>query len=210
MVNKTISFSTGNLIVNDKNISFHLKSGNINNVNTIGRENIGHQDQQRMRILPKAEFVYIFQNLIIGFIVGVVGLIIGISTQFFIILYFGFGFVFFAGFLYFAWMWLDMMLGLNVAKPILLSLYGVDAVRVIVQNIYGGNNLQFFVGLEEQSRIPKFDNYKLEKIYNVENVNNSIVGKNNIDDLEKLAALRDKGILSQEEFDLKKKQILGL
>ena len=210
MVNKTIIFSTGNLIVNDKNISFHLKSGNINNVNTIGRENIGHQDQQRMRILPKAEFVYIFQNLIIGFILGVVGLIIGISSQFFIVLYFGLGFVFFAGFLYFAWMWLDMMLGLNVAKPILLSLYGVDTIRVIVQNIYGGNNLQFFVRLEEESRIPKFEDYKLEKIYNVENINNSIVGKNNIDDLEKLATLKDKGILSQEEFDLKKKQILGL
>lgn len=32
----------------------------------------------------------------------------------------------------------------------------------------------------------------------------------NIDDLEKLAQLRDKGIITQEEFDAKKKQILGL
>lgn len=29
-------------------------------------------------------------------------------------------------------------------------------------------------------------------------------------ELEKLAALKDKGILTQEEFDAKKKQILGL
>lgn len=31
-----------------------------------------------------------------------------------------------------------------------------------------------------------------------------------LDDLEKLAALRDKGILTPEEFEQKKKQILGL
>jgi hypothetical protein len=33
---------------------------------------------------------------------------------------------------------------------------------------------------------------------------------NNLDDLEKLAVLKDKGIISQEEFDIKKKQILNV
>ena len=32
----------------------------------------------------------------------------------------------------------------------------------------------------------------------------------NIDDLEKLAAMKEKGIVSEEEFNAKKKQILGL
>lgn len=32
----------------------------------------------------------------------------------------------------------------------------------------------------------------------------------NIEDLEYLASLKDKGIITQEEFDLKKKQLLGL
>lgn len=210
MENKTISFSTGNLIINEKNISFHLNGGNANNVNTIGRENIGHLDKQPMRLLPKADFVYCFQTAVIGVILAIVGLIFGISTNFYIILYVGIALIFFGGFLLFAMLWLDGLLGLSVAKPILLSLYGVDAVRVVVQNIYGGNNLQFFVRLDEQSKIPKFEDYKLEKVYNVENVKNSETGKNNIDDIEKLAALRDKGILSQEEFDLKKKQILGI
>ena len=210
MENKTISFSTGNLIINEKNISFHLNGGNANNVNTIGRENIGHLDKQPMRLLPKADFVYCFQTAVIGVILAIVGLILGISTNFYIILYVGIALIFFGAFLLFAMLWLDGLLGLSVAKPILLSLYGVDAVRVVVQNIYGGNNLQFFVRLDEQSKIPKFEDYKLEKVYNVENVKNSETGKNNIDDIEKLAALRDKGILSQEEFDLKKKQILGI
>ena len=210
MENKTISFSTGNLIINDKNISFHLKGGNVKNVNTIGRENIGHQDKQPMRLLPKSEFVYIFRNAIIGIVVVVVGFIIAVSSQFFLFVYLGLGFLFFAFFLYFAWMWLDSILGLNIAKPIMLSLYGVNAIRVVVQNIYGGNNLQFFLRLDEESKIPNFEDYKLDKIYNVDNVKKSDTVKNNLDDIEKIAALRDKGILTQEEFDLKKKQILGL
>ena len=31
-----------------------------------------------------------------------------------------------------------------------------------------------------------------------------------IDDLEKLASLRDRGIISEEEFNYKKRQILGI
>lgn len=34
--------------------------------------------------------------------------------------------------------------------------------------------------------------------------------KSNFDDLEKLSALKDKGIISDSEFDAKKKQILGI
>ncbi len=35
-------------------------------------------------------------------------------------------------------------------------------------------------------------------------------GGNSLDDLEKLAELRKKGILTEEEFQAKKRQILGL
>jgi hypothetical protein len=183
----------------------------VNNVNTIHRENIGHQDKQKMRLLPKQEFVYIFRNFIIGVIISIVGFIFGLYSNYFILLYIGLALIFFAGFLYFSWMWLDTILGLNIARPIFLSLYGVDAVRVVVQNIYGGNNLQFLVRQEEQSKIPKFESFKKEKVYSVENVSNTETNKNgNLDDLEKIAELLKKGILTQEEFELKKKQILGI
>ncbi len=211
MDNKTITFSTGRLIINDSNISFHSNLVRVNNVNTINRENIGHQDKQKMRLLPKQEFVYIFRNFIIGVIVSIVGFIFGLYSNYFILLYIGLALIFFAGFLYFSWMWLDTILGLNIARPIFLSLYGVDAVRVVVQNIYGGNNLQFLVRQEEHSKIPKFESFKKEKVYSVENVSNKETNKiGNLDDLEKIAELLKKGILTQEEFDLKKKQILGI
>lgn len=40
--------------------------------------------------------------------------------------------------------------------------------------------------------------------------NQAINSVNNLDELEKLSELKDKGIITQEEFDQKKKQILGL
>jgi hypothetical protein len=211
MENKTITFSTGKLIINETNISFHSYLARVNNVNTISRENIGHQDKQKMRLLPKQEFVYIFRCFIIGTILSIVGFIFGLYSEYFIVLYIGLLFIFFACFLYFSWFWLDTMLGLKIGKPIFLSLFGVDAVRVVVQNIYGGNNLQFLVRQEEQSKIPKFESFKKEKVYSVENVSNIETNKNgNLDDLEKIAELLKKGILTQDEFDLKKKQILGI
>jgi hypothetical protein len=211
MENKTITFSTGRLIINEKNISFHSNLVRVNNVNTIGRENIGHQDKQKMRLLPKQEFVYIFRCFIIGTILSIVGFVFGLYSEHFVVLYIGLLFIFFACFLYFSWFWLDTMLGLKIGKPIFLSLFGVDAVRVVVQNIYGGNNLQFLVRQDEQSKIPKFETFKLEKIYSVENITKSETNeKGNLDDLERLAELLKKGIVTQDEFDLKKKQILGL
>lgn len=211
MENKNISFSTGNLIISDKNISFHLNGGDINNVNTIGRENIGHFDKQPMRILPKAQFVYCFQMAIIGVIFTIAGLVFIPTMNNPIVFYLGITLIIFAAFLLFATISLDGILGLNVAAPILLAIYGVDALRVVVQNIYGGNNLQFLVRLDEENKIPKFEDYKLEKVYSIENINDSLAIKlNSIEEIEKISSLLDKGILTQEEFALKKKQILGL
>lgn len=207
---KTIIFTTGTLIINVKSISFMQKTGKVNKPNTIARENIGHAVLEPIRILSKIELVYCFQIAAIGLILSIIGLLISIKTDNNYILNIGLGLFYFSLFLCFSIMILDGLLGLKIAKPILISIFGKDILRVVVQNIYGGNSLEFFILPDEKSKIPKFEDYKLDKIYNVDNVKNSYIGKNNIDDIEKLATLKDKGILSQEEFDLKKKQILGL
>lgn len=109
MENKTIIFSTGRLVISETNISFHNNLVNLNNVNTINRENIGHQEKQKMRLLPKQEFVYIFRCFIIGTILSIVGFVFGLYSEHFIVLYIGLLFILFACFLYFSWFWLDTM-----------------------------------------------------------------------------------------------------
>lgn len=163
-----------------------------------------------MKILTKVDFVYCFRIAAIGLIVSIVGLFLGGILENFFFLYLGLGFIFFSVFLLFSSIWLDSILGLNVANSILLYLFGVDVVRVTVQNIFGGNNLVFLVPISEKNKIPKFEDYKIDKIYSVKSSENNLRENKNLDDLEKIATLKDKGILTQEEFELKKKQILGL
>jgi len=209
MENKTIIFSTGKLIINDVNISFHLKNGNVRDVNTIARENIGFVDKQPMRLLPLTEFVYIFRVALIGVLVTILGLLIGYKIDTLILFYFGIMIIFFAGFLMFSYLWIDSILGLKIATPILLNIFGVDAIRVVIQNIYGGNNLQFLIGKDEINKLPLFDDYKIDKTHSKKNLIKE-ESHHNYDDIEKLSVLKDKGLITLEEFELKKKQILGL
>lgn len=53
-------------------------------------------------------------------------------------------------------------------------------------------------------------NEKRDELRNTKPENTSVAQTNIYADLEKLAELRDKGILTNEEFDTKKKQILGI
>lgn len=210
MKNKTISFSTGKLIVNDKDVSFHVHNGRANTINTIGRENIGHTELHNMRVLPKDTIIYCFRMFFLGLAFLILGFIVKAINDSEFMIWGGIVFIFFSFYLLFSILVLDGMLGLNVTVPILLRFFGVDATRVVVQNIYGGNNLMFLVRQDERKNVPKFEEYKLEKIYTVESTNKSKSDSNGIDDLEKIAALKEKGIITQEEFELKKKQILGL
>ena len=207
MENKKIIFSTGTLNIENKSVTFHHNKVILNKANTISRENIGHTDIQLLRILPFVEFVYFFRLAIIGVLFAIIGVILGVKTDSYFLFYIGIGFIFFAAALLFTWLWIDNLLGLKIASPILLGLFGVDACRVIVQNIYGENNLDFFVRADEKDKLPKFEIYKIQKIKQEENIQ---FNSNPLDDIQKLSDLRDRNIITNEEFEIKKKQILGL
>ena len=156
MFNKTINFSNGNIVIDSESVSFQQKRGFANNVNTISRSNIGNIEIQNIRILEQVDIVYCFRTALIGIIILIVGLIFLVISKILFIFYIGCGIILFSVFLLFSLLWIDGLLGINFANNILLSLYGVDAVRIVIQNNYGGNNLLFFVPLSEKSKLPKF------------------------------------------------------
>ena len=58
---------------------------------------------------------------------------------------------------------------------------------------------------------PEFEQFKLELQKRMDRTSSeSPSSSSNLDDLEKLASLRDKKIITDDEFDAKKRQILGL
>lgn len=72
-----------------------------------------------------------------------------------------------------------------------------DENSINFHSAFGGNNNELFA---DAKRLIE------ERINSV----NSPVKNSGLDDLEKLASLKDKGIISEEEFQAKKKQLLGL
>lgn len=72
-----------------------------------------------------------------------------------------------------------------------------DENSINFHSAFGGNNNELFF---EAKRLIE------ERINSV----NSPVKNSGLDDLEKLASLKEKGIISEEEFQAKKKQLLGL
>lgn len=72
-----------------------------------------------------------------------------------------------------------------------------DEHSINFHSAFGGNNNELF---NEAKKLIE------ERI----NAINSPAKNSGLDDLEKLAALKEKGIISEEEFQAKKKQLLGL
>ena len=205
MENKTISFSTGNLTINDKFISFCQNNNNfIKSESTISRENIGHTDKQILKILHHSSLIYIFRIALFCVILGVVAILLG--EKFFFIAKIA-AYIFIIDCLVFLpLMYVDVLLGVSILKTILLTMFGVDCYKIVIHNAIDGNNLVFFIGKNEISKLPNFEDYKITKVHNVGKTYNE---KDNFNDIQKLALLKEKGLISQQEFEKLKIEILG-
>lgn len=73
--------------------------------------------------------------------------------------------------------------------------------------IYGTGNQKLeanWIKQEEAQKAEELINERIKRIANQQS------GVSQMDELEKLSNLKDKGVITQEEFDQKKKQLLGL
>lgn len=84
---------------------------------------------------------------------------------------------------------------------------GQEAKRGLLQSTQDENSIVF-----SRSQQPHFDELKAE----IDRIRDSLdrevpaAPMSGLDELEKLAALKDKGVITEDEFQEKKKQILGL
>lgn len=114
-------------------------------------------------------------------------------------------------------------------KDILLSQIGSVEFKPAGMFINGYIRFAFMGGLERRERIltvakdenalvfgrgqqPEFErlNAAIRERMAAQREGNERKAPSNLDDLEKLSALRDKGVITEDEFQQKKKQILGL
>lgn len=159
-----IEFSTGNLTLGDNSVSFNNLNVRLNDFSTILREDIGHVIIEPVKMLPNAERTHCFQLITFGFIFSFVGFLIAMLTNTYLMFYLGIALILISSILLFSNLWLDSILELKMATPILNALFGVDYYRVVVQNLFGGSNLIFFIKTNEISRLPNIEKYKKDKI----------------------------------------------
>lgn len=196
-----INFKTGLLKVTEDSISLKWPGNNV----SMFRWQIGKVDIQTSKELDKNVWVYGFRLGAIGLILVIFGLIInkgGLLIFGNISLWTGLAIIF-------GDIFLDGMLGLNFVNAILFNLIGKEYTKVTIQNT-SGKDIEFYILPEEKTKARSIDKLRIEK---QEVVNSSITQSNNSDsisDIEKLYFLKEKGIITPEEFEKKKSKILGI
>lgn len=107
----------------------------------------------------------------------------------------------------------DAMLELNFFRRITNQYFSNNYYLVEISS-KTGNNIQFYTLVDEINKIKEVEKCltELKKRINNKKINNAEKPEvlNYHDDLKKLGELLKSGLVTQEEFDLKKKQILGL
>lgn len=203
-----IEFSTGDLIIDDNAIRFKPIHVRFSDQTVIQRVNIGDVELQDFRMYRHDDFVYITRTFLFGallYIVTVVASFLKFDNIIFgLIEFFTYAVILLFVTLFFGF-FLNAFLGVNINHSILLRVFGKNYTLVKVQNIDGGNDLIFIISDDENSELPELQNYKKNKIINVKSISNS----NHLDDIIKLGQLKEKGLLSEDEFNEQKKSLLN-
>jgi hypothetical protein len=106
---------------------------------------------------------------------------------------------------------IDALLELNLFRMFIRKFLSTESIRVTIGN-KSGNNLDFLVYPEEHTKVVQLEKTveELRKYKNEIHQSANSKATSSLDELEKLASLRDKGVITEGEFNLKKKSLLGL
>ncbi len=186
-----------------------VNSYNKSNTQAINRKDIGTFSSEYIIQLANV-FTYSLRFFLTGFVLIIFSIIISvigyelISDIFTVISYIIFGLS--------VILWLisvlDAMIGSRIGYNLLSPFFGSKGNRIIVKNTNSVNALEFLIGGDEVKKFKEF--IEEAKVVSSDTTSNSNNTTNNLDELEKLANLRDKGIITEEEFSTKKKSILNL
>ena len=98
-------------------------------------------------------------------------------------------------------------IGKNILK---INGKGTLLAQIELSKPWGAKAQEFIMDQKIETGVAPLSNAKKVEEIVISKIGKSTNSNSNIDDLEKLAKLKDKGIITQEEFDKKKKQVLGI
>ncbi|MCW1148037.1 SHOCT domain-containing protein [Flavobacterium lacisediminis] len=197
MVIRKISFSNGYINITEDKISYY----NGNQHQTIERKCIGTIKTIEKTFLQKDSFTYSLRLIFFSLVVFALALITSIGFLTYLGLFIcAYGFIALFVNVFFG------LIGYRDASNFLIRvIFGIRGYEVTIHNNCGAKNIIFNIDKSDKNKINSIDQYRISA-----NEKPVIETALNLNELEKLAELLKKGIITEEEFNIKKKQILGL
>ena len=198
----TVSFTDQTVTAKDKAGSTSIDSQNL--------DSFAYSEFWEGRVSPAGLW---FRLLTVSVIIVILGEIVfgGWSIASWVI----FGVLIVVNFLYFFLFFFDSMLDMNIIRWIIKKFFSNHLYAVSIGN-KSGNNIDFYAFLDEHSKVKEVENQltmlkKFVEIKNDNKLNSTTSNSNkstNLDELKKLGELFKSGIISEEEFNTKKKELL--
>lgn len=197
MESKTIKFISGNVEITDKKISFYSTTKNLKNLQSMERYDMGNINSENFSYLGILPIQIALRSLFLGVIFAVLSIIIGVEA----ISILGVVMIIFGLITFNLDLWVDGLMGTKFAYRLCSYLFAGKGYKITIQNNTGGEHIVFYIALDQLSQALNIESCRLK-----EKPTTQAIG---INDLEKISELFQKGILTEEEFNLKKKQILN-
>lgn len=205
MENKTIQFNTGNVVINEKYITFQSQNNlQINQgFERIYIGNINYEKYTYLRLSPFSYSSRFFFGGLFFTLLSVIGDFISSKSSYTFLFWLGAFVSSFGFFLFLINTFVDGILGTNIAQSIYEKICGIKTYKVSVQNTSGGDHLEFLINIEELDKATNLIVYKL-----MESKNNTELGSS-IKELNELVTLKNNGAINNLEFEKLKKQLLN-
>lgn len=201
MIIDKIPLGDGNLNVTEDKITYY--HGNTHQ--SMERKCIGTISHKQMTFMKNHNFTYSLRFVFFGCIAFAVNMFFGATWLFMLgIAFMGYGFLAFL---------LGNFLGLlgynDLEQMFFKPIYGIKGYQVTINNTCGGKQIIFNIYNNELNKKSRIEKYKLDPNADTQKPLET-PESNNLSEIEKISELYQKGILTEEEFIQKKKQLLNI
>lgn len=197
----TLNFASGQIEVSAERITFRSSIKDLKQTQSMERYNMGYINSEEFTYLGIRPTQVALRAMLTGIIMALIAIVADIE----IISMLGVSLIVFGFVIFNLGIWVDGFLGTRMAYNICCYLLGNKLHKITINNNSGGEHIQFYINFKELDIAIGLEKFRIRQ-----QVKTASTQPNDLNDIEKINDLYKKGILTEDEFNQKKKQILSL
>lgn len=202
MENKIINFASGNIELTNEKISFRSSVKDLKQFQSMERYNMGQVNSEQYTYLGIMPIQLALRSLFFGIILAIIA--IAANIQFFSVI--GVSAIVFGLVTFNLDLWVDGLFGTKFGYRLCAYFFATKGHKITIQNNSGGEHILFYISLNQLGEAMKLETYKVTE----RPIPNPLPQMGGIHDLEKISELYQKGIVTEDEYNQKKRQLLNL